>query len=255
MARSARSRMSALPRSVRLEDLSWKEAEGVLKPQSVVLIPLGAAAKEHGYHLPLSTDAIQAEYLTRAVARRTPVVVAPLIPCHYYPAFAEYPGSISLRRSTAEALVIDIVSSVAAFGPRRFYVLNTGISTVAPLANSAKALSRRGIILHFTDLAGGDRSASKIATQPGGSHADESETSRMLRIAPGRVNMDLAIDEFDPDAPPGGLTRKATRRGAYSASGVWGYPRLATARKGKALLELLIGQIVADIENLRRLRV
>jgi hypothetical protein len=41
-------------RSVRLEDLTWKQAAAALTPRAVVVIPLGAASKEHGKHLKLS---------------------------------------------------------------------------------------------------------------------------------------------------------------------------------------------------------
>ena len=43
---------SAVSKRVRLEDLTWVEAEKILWPETVV-IPLGAAAKEHGPHLKL----------------------------------------------------------------------------------------------------------------------------------------------------------------------------------------------------------
>ena len=117
-----------------LESLTWRQAEQWLTPERLVVLPLGAEAKQHGPHLPLNNDATTARWLAREVCRRLPVVVAPLINAHYYPAFVEYPGSISLRASTARDLLVDICRSLAAFGVRRFYVLNTGVSTVGPLA-------------------------------------------------------------------------------------------------------------------------
>ena len=88
-------------KSVRLEDLTWVDAEARLGPDTVVVIPLGAAAKEHGPHLKLRNDAILAEHLTRRVTDAAAVVVAPAISYHYYPAFLEYPGSTSLSLATA----------------------------------------------------------------------------------------------------------------------------------------------------------
>ena len=43
-------------KGVLLEDLTWLEAEKVLTGETVVVIPLGAAAKEHGPHLRLKND-------------------------------------------------------------------------------------------------------------------------------------------------------------------------------------------------------
>ena len=64
------------PSSVLLEDLTWNEAEKVLTPDAVVVIPVGAAAKEHGPHLRLKNDFVLAEYFKRRLMSRSPVVVA-----------------------------------------------------------------------------------------------------------------------------------------------------------------------------------
>src|SRR5690348_2420095 len=80
-----RREMSA-PRGVLLEDLTWVEAERTLTAQTVVVLPLGAAAKEHGPHLKLKNDFILAEYFTKRIQERAPVVIAPAVTYHYYPA-------------------------------------------------------------------------------------------------------------------------------------------------------------------------
>lgn len=49
-------------KGVLLENLTWQEAEKALKPATIVVIPLGAAAKEHGPHLKLKNDWTMAEY-------------------------------------------------------------------------------------------------------------------------------------------------------------------------------------------------
>src|SRR5262245_10656154 len=110
-----------------LEEITWIEAEKLLGPDTVVVIPIGAASKEHGPHLRLANDFTMAEYLKRRVANEAHVVIAPTVPYHYYPAFVEYPGSTTLRLETARDLMIDIVKSLARYGPRRFYALNTGV--------------------------------------------------------------------------------------------------------------------------------
>jgi|SRR3990172_519101 len=64
-------------KGILLEDLSWIEAEQILKPETIVVIPLGAAAKEHGPHLKLKNDWIIAEYLKNRILESSEVVVAP----------------------------------------------------------------------------------------------------------------------------------------------------------------------------------
>lgn len=95
-------------RGVMLGDLTWQQAEKILTPETIVVIPLGAEAKEHGPHLLLKNDLILAEYFQQRVLQETNVVIAPMINYHFYPSFLEYPGSTSLRLSTARDLVIDI---------------------------------------------------------------------------------------------------------------------------------------------------
>src|SRR5688572_15204958 len=83
-------------RGVMLEDLTWTQAESRLTPDAIVVLPLGAASKEHGFHLLLKNDLLLAEYLTERVLERCDVIVVPAITYSYYPKLVEYPGSISL---------------------------------------------------------------------------------------------------------------------------------------------------------------
>src|SRR6266545_1729828 len=92
-----------------LEDMTWQQAERLLTADTIVVIPIGAAAKEHGPHLLLQNDWLMADYLRRRLGEREKVVVAPIVGFSYYPAFTEYPGSISLRLETARDLIVDVV--------------------------------------------------------------------------------------------------------------------------------------------------
>ena len=86
-----------------MRDLTWLEAERALGPNTIVVLPIGAAAKEHGPHLRLDNDERLAEGYARLLAghdRLTDVVIAPTLTYHFYPAFAEYPGSTTLRLET-----------------------------------------------------------------------------------------------------------------------------------------------------------
>jgi creatinine amidohydrolase len=234
-----------------LENLTWDEAERVLTPDAAVVIPLGAECKEHGRHLPLNNDFLMAEYFKQRVIAAAPkeVIVAPTINYSFYPSFLEYPGSTSLSLETSRAMITDIVRSLAHYGPRRFYVLNTGISTLKPLAQAAAELDKIGILLRYTDFTKEDP-AEKRVRQSGGTHADEIETSMMLYIAPESVQMKKAVRDFNPDQP-GPLSRDPKGRGTYSPTGAWGDPTLATREKGQAVVESLLTTILKDIDDLR----
>lgn len=239
------------PAGALLEELTWQEAEARLHAEAVVVVPLGAAAKEHGPHLKLNNDWRIAEYLKHRVVQEADVVVAPTVGYHFYPAFVEYPGSVTLRRETARDLIIDVCTSLAAFGPRRFYVLNTGVSTVRALAPAQEALAGNGILLHFTDIqrVAADAVAA-VTEQTGGTHADEIETSMMLYIAPDSVDMARAARDYHPGT--GRLTRKRSTDGVYSATGIFGDATLATREKGRIVVEAKVRGILRDIEQLRR---
>jgi creatinine amidohydrolase len=240
------------PRGVVLEDLTWVEAEKALTPDAVVVLPIGAESKEHGPHLKLKNDFVMAQFLAGRVREKSAVVVAPTVNYSYYPAFAEYPGSTSLRLETARDLIVDVCRGLARFGPRRFYALNTGVSTLRALAPAAQTLAAEGILLRYTNLLTATADVEKpVSKQEGGTHADEIETSMMLYIAPQDVDMGKAVKEYRPGS--GGLTRdpKSTDK-VYSSSGVWGDPTLATREKGRLLTEALVEKILAEIDELRR---
>jgi creatinine amidohydrolase len=239
-------------KSLRLDTLTWQEAEPVLTPETVVLIPLGAASKEHGPHLKLRNDLTLAEYLTVRVADATPVVVAPALTYHYYPAFLEYPGSTSLSLASARDMTADLVRTLAAYGPRRFYVLNTGVSTVRALDPAVALLASDGVLMRFTNLGTRlDPVTRGFVEQEGGTHADEVETSMMLYIDPASVDMKKAVKDYTPSAGGGRLTRQRGGTGTYSPTGTWGDPTRATREKGRVFVEALVAGIVDDIAALR----
>ena len=240
------------PKGILLEDLTWLEAEKILTKETVVVIPLGAAAKEHGPHLKLKNDWLMAEYLKKRVLQRSNVVIAPTINYHFYPAFLEYPGSTSLRLETARDLVVDVCKSLARYGPRRFYVLNIGISTRFALQPAVELLAKEGIVLSFTDLLKITGPVEKaIGKQEGGTHADEIETSMVLYMAPALVDMKKAAKDYHLSEVRR-FTRDPKARGIYSPTGIFGDATLATRAKGERLTKALVAGILADIEGLRQ---
>ena len=239
-------------KGILLEDLTWIEAEKILTKDTVVVIPLGAAAKEHGPHLKLKNDLLIAEYLKKRVLEQSNVVIAPTINYHFYPAFLEYPGSTSLRLETARDLTIDVVKSLARYGPRRFYILNTGVSTLRALQPAAESLAKEGLIVRYTDLLKITGPVEKaIGKQEGGTHADEIETSMMLFMAPATVDMKKAAKDYHPSNERG-LTRNPNGRGVYSATGIYGDATLATKAKGEQITKALVSGILKEIEDLRQ---
>jgi creatinine amidohydrolase len=242
---------AAKPAGILLEDLTWMEAEKVLTAETVVVIPLGAQSKEHGPHLRLKNDFILVEYFKNRVRQRSKVVIAPTVNYSFYPAFVEYPGSTTLTLETARDVVVEICRGLSRFGPKRFYVLNTGVSTVRALNPAAEALAAEGILMRFTDLSKTLSPIEKqVSKQEGGTHADEIETSMILYIDPSAADMSKAVKDYHPSGK-GGLTRDANGPGTYSPTGTWGDPTLATRDKGRFVVEAFVDALAREIEDLR----
>jgi creatinine amidohydrolase len=192
-----------------------------------------------------------AEYLKGEVMTSAEVVVAPTVNYHYYPAFIEYPGSITLRLETARDLMVDICRSLARYGPRKFYALNTGVSTMRPLALTAKILAEEGIRFRYTDILKlTEPVGMTLKGEEGGTHAGEIETSMMLFIAPSTVDMRKAVKDYHP-SPQGGLTRDPQKEGVYSPSGIYGDATLATRHKGEVTVRAVVDGILKEIDELR----
>lgn len=238
------------PKGVALADLTWPDAEPWLTPSTVVVIPLGAGALEQGPHMKLNSDERLARYLASRVQASSAAVIAPSLAYHAYSAYAAYPGSTSLTDTTARDLTAGAVRSLARFGPRRFYVLNTSPSTLGALSTAAKALSEGGILLGYTDPDYWTKGSSVLRQRPiGAGHAEEAATSMMLFVDPAAVDMKRATREYAPGRGP--LVRDSSGNGVPSKSGTLGDATLATAEKGKVLVDALVAGILDDIEKVR----
>jgi creatinine amidohydrolase len=242
---------------VALGDLSWPEAEKVLTPSSVVVLPLGVATVQHGPHLKLNNNERLARHLAGRVQAAGSVVIAPPLLYHFYPTFLEYPGSTSIASNTARDMTIDIVRSLAKYGPRRFYVLNTGVTTMFPLKDAADALADHGILLGYTDMRyhlGNARVTRQQSPMKGygAAHADEVETSIMLFVDPSAVDMRKAVREYGPGYGP--MTRQKDAPGTFSASGVVGDPTVATRENGQVYVDALLSGVLEDINAIRTAR-
>lgn len=212
-----------------LEDLTWFEAKARFDAGAVVIVPVGAAAKAHGPHLPLKTDALTARALGQRLIERLPVVAAPVIGFGYYPAFTPFAGSQHLSAETFKALVRELLGNLQGHGAKRIALINTGVSTEKPLDEVAREMP--GVAaLHMRLL--GTR-ADALLDDPEGGHADERETSVMLALDPRSVRMDRLAAEGD-----------------FAATGATGDPSRATAFKGERILDARVDDLVARLREL-----
>ena len=239
--------------SVIIENLTWIEAEKVFQTHKIALVALGARTKEHGPHLPLNNDYIMAEYLKTRVMAETSVIVYPTFQYGFYPAFTTYSGSISINDDTFRDFIVNFCKSLSNHGLKKVYILNTRISTLHPIREAAEILAtQHKMKLSYLNLLEFDKKLPPdLFSREGGTHADESETSMMLYIAPHLVNMNKAVKDFDNRPNRRGFSRIPTETGVFSPTGIWGDPTLATEAKGKIVVEALIQDIVQHIHHLK----
>jgi creatinine amidohydrolase len=223
-----------------VEQLTWDEVARRIGNGAAAILPIGAGAKQHGFHLPMNTDRIVAEALAARIAGRIDSLIWPTVTYGTYPAFVDYAGSISLSAPVFESAIQEIAAGILGHGCRALLVLDIGISTLAPVD---RALAQLGNALHLKVHDGPRyrRAAAELAEQSHGSHADELETSLMLALAPHLVDMPRA--EASPALThevPGPLTRRDSASPNYSRSGSFGDPTLATRAKGEILLAAMV---------------
>ncbi|MSP76255.1 MAG: creatininase family protein [Rhodospirillaceae bacterium] len=194
-----------------LEDLTWQEAKARFDGGAIVVVPVGAASKAHGPHLPLKTDALTARALAQRLIERLPVVAAPVVGFGFYPAFTSFAGSQHLGADTFKALMRELLGNLRGHGVRRIAILNTGVSTETPLDQVAGE-GGEVAVLHMRLLGA---KAERLFDNRDGGHADERETSVMLALEPSSVRMARLAPEgdFETTAATGDATRASAFKG------------------------------------------
>ena len=232
-----------------LGELTWPEARTRFGETPVVILPFGAGAKEHGPHLAMNADRVVMEYLLNHAVEQQPVIVAPPILHGWFPSFREFPGTEVADPEVFRAYVFEVAISLVRQGAQRLVFLNTGITraTGLPLAIVAREIRvQTGIptlLVSWDDLETEEVTA--LQEQREGGHADEIETSINLYLQPDAVQMSLAVRDYGereaqdyPGYKPG---RFALNPGdpAFSTTGIYGDATLATADKGRQVLEIM----------------
>ncbi|HMN01398.1 MAG TPA: creatininase family protein [Geobacter anodireducens] len=226
-----------------IETMTMVEFEEGLRATRTVLVPFGSV-EEHGSHLPLSTDTIQAYEVGKNAAVLTRLFVAP--PVHYGSCRSTscHPGTISITTATLKSLMKDIVRSLYQQGLRNVIILtgHAGGSHRMALQDAGEELLPELPELNIavvTEYELAYREGKSIIETVGDSHAGEIETSRIMHSHPDLVK-GCAEREF-PSFPPGLLVRNKRK---YWPGGVWGDPSKASVEKGRLIEDLVVAKVV-----------
>jgi creatinine amidohydrolase len=250
--------MDGLPRTAYAEH-TWPELRELAGRDDVVVVIPTATLEDHGYHLPIDTDVRLVEAIARGAVERVNhglggarAMLFPTAVHGYTPHHMDFPGTVTLRWNVFVESLLDCGRSLCRHGFDRILLLN-GHGSNAPLVDLAARLinvEHRGAVamastLYLTTPESVATLEHERDSGPGGmSHACELETSLYLALEPDLVQMDKAVREIPDwsehvwsDWPGAGPLSYMPYWSALTRSGVMGDATVATAEKGRALLE------------------
>jgi creatinine amidohydrolase len=233
-------------------------------PSALAVLPVGAT-EQHGPHLPLGTDFLIVEHVTRAAAQEArasiDVLVAPTFQTgsshHHLP----FGGTISLSTERYYGALRDMTESLIQSGFHRIFIVNGhgGNHELIELVVRDLALS------HACNLAAAsywnlareslaERVPDLRQRLPG--HAGVFETSLIMALRPELVASPLphrtAEELARTTIPPSPF--RAERHGFWqSIDGYTDSPDQASAERGQRLLEIIVAAVAAELVRFARL--
>jgi creatinine amidohydrolase len=240
-----------------LYELPSPDVQDVLAGSSTVVLPFGSI-EQHGPHLPCGTDTMTAELIARSLAEKLNALYVPFCPYGITPIHAGYPGTISLRRETLEALLFDVCEELIRMGAGTFVLVNWHEGNTSALNAVATDLqAEHGARFYVAQAC---YVAQRIYRDRGGTltHGGGIETLAVMAYDPRLVRLDRAEGGA---ADPGAERVDEMRRGSevygfvtdaseLAEQGWYGDPSWATQELAASFAESVVAEIVAQLEGL-----
>ena len=214
----------------------------------IAILPVGAI-EQHGDHLPLGTDWMEADAIAQKIAAALNAYLLPALPFSNSQAHTEFRGTVSLQPQTLAAVVRELVECLFTQGFKQVVVVNLhGGNTILKVAiRELNSMDPEGkvILVHpWTPAIAELREL--FPDFDNDLHAGDFETSLLLAFA-----TDLVGDERNDHIPQGisGEFFDYLPINALTKTGVWGQPGLASAEKGLAALEIMTVKSVQHIRE------
>ncbi len=243
-----------------MEEMTSPEVGAALDAgYDTVLVPCGSV-EQHGPHVAMLSDTVQARGLALRVAERMGrTLVAPTIVVGCSDHHMAFPGSLTIRPETLEAIYVDYCRSLARHGFMRIGCFSGHGGNFAPLAGMLPRLRDAATparVAAFTDLrayvAPSVEAVVAMGDDPAkvGGHADIAESSAVMALRP-----DLVYPERAEEGFMGGIEAALAvifRDGLHSitGNGIIGDARGVNAELGERVLDaatsLLAGYFTRD---------
>ncbi len=243
---------------MRFERMSASQINALDKEKTIVVIPTGAT-EQHGPHLPTGTDSLIGHGVVDALDKAFggKLLVTPMlwVTCseHHMP----FGGTLTISHESFKTSVLEVIGSAYKLGFRRFLIHNShgGNRAVGGvIAEKCPFLFPESSVVFATWFAVASQALRPLVQgeYPAVGHACEFETSVMLHLHPELVDMSKAVDGGDASAQPpfrsdlltGSAATRGSRFDQLTKNGVWGKPTLATAAKGKQILDITVAELV-----------
>lgn len=215
----------------------------------VAVLPVGSF-EQHGDHLPLLTDTIVACAIAKATAAAYGLMLLPPVTISCSQEHTGWPGSVSIRSSTLARIVTDVAESLRSSGVDRLVVVNGhgGNYVLSNVVQEANVGGRRmALYPRRQDWETARREAGLDSSGHDDMHAGEIETSLLLHLCPELVRDSHQAADHRAERPD--LLVVGMR--GYTDTGVIGAPSLATASKGKVVLDSLTASFASTLALLR----
>ncbi len=213
-----------------------------------VVVPFGST-EEHGSHLPLATDTLQAQAVANKAAQLAHALVAP--PVHYgiCSSTRNHPGTVTLSGDTFRSVARDIIRSLVQQGFKNLILFSghAGRVHMSSLREAAQDCVCDDPELQIAVVSDFDlvaRSSEDLIDTKIDSHAGEIETSRMLHLFPDSVKGRSPAEL--PSLPPFRVVPDPEK---YWPGGVWGDPEAADENKGRLMVERAAAELSAIIRS------
>jgi len=253
------------PPTVFLGEMTSPEVDAFLAAgHDTVIVPTGST-EQHGPHGPLLTDVLVPTEVARRVAPRIGAVVAPAINYGLSYPHTGFTGLVQIRIPTFMALIEDIAVSLATAGFRRIVFLNghydNTLAIAYACANAAPRLPPgvRAFPVNYWDGMH-EAEATEFFDPANGLHANKGETSAVMAIDPGLVDLDVANAEMPPfpDVTSGAAVHTAfffsTPGSVHRAthSGTWGDARESNVEFGRRYLDVVEAATLRTLDDIER---
>jgi creatinine amidohydrolase len=243
--------------------LSSVQIAELARRTTTAVLPLGSV-EQHGPHLPCGTDTFAADLVAAALAERLDALLVPVGPYGVTPIHAGHPGTISLRRSTFEALLHDVAEALVADSAMdRLVLCNWHEGNSASIDAVATELQDHhpGVVVVTAHAC---YTAQRIYAAEGGelTHGGGIETMAVLAHDPALVRRDLAgtpsrtdhaeaMDAMRRDREVHGYVTDVSE---IDRDGWYGRPGWATDERAATFADRVGAEIAAQVTRIFALR-